>query len=70
MCAVSSPVEMEEQRQFPDADGSFDNAPIFNFNDGKVKFDNGNVDNANDNYGSVSGLVPKSPSCLSQKAPY
>jgi hypothetical protein len=22
----------------PDADGRFDNAPIFNFNDGKVKF--------------------------------
>jgi len=38
----------------PDVDGRFDNAPIFNFNDGKVKF------NANENYGSASGFVSKS----------
>ena len=51
---------MDGQRQNPDADGSFDNAPIFNFNDGKVKFDNNYVDNANENYGAASGFVPKS----------
>lgn len=45
---------------YPDADGQFDNAPNFNFNDGKVKFDTNWVDNANDNYGSVSGWSPKS----------
>lgn len=44
----------------PDADGDFSNAPIFNFNDGKVKFNANWFDNANDKYGSVSGFVPKS----------
>ena len=45
---------------YPDTDGSFDNAPYFNFNDGKVKFDTNWVDNPNDNYGSVSLFLPKS----------
>lgn len=45
---------------FPDADGDFSNAPIFNFNDGQVKFDDNWVDNANANYGSASAFVPKS----------
>ena len=45
---------------YPDADGQFDNAPNFNFNDGRVKFDTNWVDNANDNYGSVSAFLPKS----------
>lgn len=44
----------------PDADGDFSNAPIFNFNDGKVKFDTNFVDNPNDNFGSVSGFLSKS----------
>lgn len=44
----------------PDADGDFSNAPIFNFNDDKVKFDTKYVDNANDNYGSASWFSPKS----------
>lgn len=46
--------------QHPDADGQFVNAPYFNFNDGKVKFDTNDFDNANDNYGSASGFLPKS----------
>jgi hypothetical protein len=46
--------------KFPDADGDFSNAPIFNFNDGKVKFNANWFDNANDKYGSVSAFVPKS----------
>jgi hypothetical protein len=44
----------------PDADGKFSNAPIFNFNDGKVKFNANWYDNANDNYGSASVFVSKS----------
>jgi hypothetical protein len=43
----------------PDADGQFVKAPIFNFNDDKVKFNTNDVDNFNDNYGSASGLLPK-----------
>ncbi len=43
-----------------DADGVFSNAPNFNWNDGKLKFDTNDVDNANDNYGSASGFFPKS----------
>ena len=46
--------------KYPDSDVRFDNAPYWNFNDDNVKFDTNRVDNANDNYGSVSGLVPKS----------
>jgi len=44
---------------YPDADDRFDHAPIFNFNDGKVKLDTNWYDNANENYGSVSAFVPK-----------
>lgn len=39
-----------------EADGNFDNAPDFNFNDGKVKFDTNWSDNANANYGSASAF--------------
>lgn len=46
--------------KYPDSDVRFDNAPYFKFNDGKVKFDANWFDNANDNYGSASGFVPKS----------
>ncbi len=35
-------------------------APYFNFNDNKVNFDANDIDNANDNYGSVSGFAAKS----------
>jgi len=52
--------DMDGQRQYPDSDVRFDHAPYFNFNDGKVKFDTNTVDNANENYGSASGVVPKS----------
>ncbi|MGC9602918.1 MAG: hypothetical protein ABSF47_00360 [Minisyncoccia bacterium] len=43
-----------------EADGDFDNAPNFKFNDDKVKFNTNWVSNANDNYGSASGFVSKS----------
>ena len=56
----SSLGDTDGQRQYPDSDVRFDHAPYFNFNDGKVKFDTNTVDNANENYGSVSGVVPKS----------
>src|SRR3989344_2242686 len=46
--------------QYPDADGKFVNAPIFNFNDGKLKFNTNWVNKPNDNYGSVSAFFPKS----------
>lgn len=45
---------------YPDADGQFENAPIFNFNDGKLEFNTNWFNNANDNYGSASGAVPNS----------
>lgn len=45
----------------PDADGQFSYAPIFNFNNGQLKFNTNWIDNANDNYGSASGFLPKSP---------
>ena len=51
----------------PDGDGDFSKSPYFKFNDDKVKFDTKYVDNANDNYGSASGLIPKS--LLYRKAP-
>mgnify|MGYP001607474922 CR=1 FL=1 len=43
-----------------DSDVRFDHAPIFNFNDDQVKFDTNSQSNANENYGSASGFVPKS----------
>ena len=56
----SSLGDIDGQRQYPDSDVRFDHAPYFNWNDGKVKFDTNTVDNANDNFGSASGFVPKS----------
>ena len=47
------------ESNYPDSDVRFDNAPYFNFNDGKVKFDTNWVSNANDNYGSSSGWFPQ-----------
>ena len=55
--------------KYPDADVRFGYAPYFNFNDGKVKFNTIRVDNANDNYGSASAFVPKSPP-LHKERPY
>jgi len=49
-----------DEGNIPDADGTFPNAPIFNFNDGKVKFDTNFVDNPNAHCGSASGFLPKS----------
>lgn len=51
----------------PDGDGSFDNAPIFNFNDDKLKFNTNDVSNVNDNYGSVSGFVSPKYHMIKQK---
>ena len=51
---------IEGWKQYPDADGRFGNAPYFNFNDGKVKFNTDDVSNPNDNYGSASGFLSKS----------
>ena len=45
----------------PEADGDFSNAPIFNFDDDRVKFNANWFDNANDNYGSASAFLSKSP---------
>lgn len=45
---------------YPDADGDFSNAPIFNFDDDRVKFDANWCDNANRNYGSASAFLSKS----------
>lgn len=51
---------MDRQKQIPDADGCFDRAPYFNFNDSQLKFDTNTIDNVDDNYGSASGFLPKS----------
>jgi len=40
-----------------DADGDFSHAPIFNFSDGKVKFNASWYDNANGDYGSASAFL-------------
>ena len=53
------PVLWMDERQIPESDVRFDNAPYFNFNDGDVKFDTNWVSNTNDNYGSASGFLPK-----------
>jgi len=44
----------------PDADDRFDLAPLFSFNDGKVKFGTFWYVVANGHYGSVSAFVPQS----------
>jgi hypothetical protein len=49
----------EELEQNPEADRVFSKAPNFKFNDGKLKFGTNDVSIVNDNYGSVSGFVPK-----------
>ena len=43
----------------PDADGRFDHAPYFGFDDGRVEFDTGWADDAGDAYGSASGVLPQ-----------
>jgi hypothetical protein len=48
------------QKQNPDGDGKFVNAPIFNWNDDKLHFNTNWTNNANKQYGSASGFVPKS----------
>ncbi len=54
---------MGKSKNPKNSDAPFDHAPIFNFNDDKLKFNTNWSDNANDNYGSASGwAVPKSPS--------
>ena len=57
---LQASVPWMDRGKYPDSDVRFDHAPYFNWNDGKVKFDTNWYDNANDNYGSASGLVPKS----------
>ena len=51
---------MMDKGNHPDGDGVFSNAPIFNFNDDKVKFDANDCGNYNENYGSASGFLAKS----------
>ncbi len=54
--AVVSP--RNASNKAPKADGVFSNAPYWNFNDDKLKFDTNPVDNANPNYGSASAFLP------------
>jgi len=49
-----------DKSKYSDADGDFSNAPYFNFNDDKLKFNTNSVDNPNENYGSASAFAPKS----------
>ena len=49
-----------DRSKYSDADGDFSNAPYFNFNDDKLRFDTNWVDNPNGNYGSASAFAPKS----------
>ena len=44
----------------PGGDGRFVGAPCFDFNDGKAKFNTDGVEDANDHYGSSSGVLPQS----------
>lgn len=53
---------MDRSNKAPEADGDFYNAPYFNFNDENLKFNTNDIDNANDNYGSVSAFVVVVPS--------
>jgi hypothetical protein len=50
---------MDGRGQNPDGDGKFVNAPIFNWNDGKLHFNTNWTNNANKQYGSASGFAPK-----------
>lgn len=43
----------------PDGDGKFVGAPIFGWNDGKLHFNTNWTNNANKQYGSASGFLPK-----------
>lgn len=43
----------------PDADGQFDGAPYFSFNDGRVEFGSSWFVYAYDRFGSASGFVPQ-----------
>ncbi|MBI2033760.1 MAG: hypothetical protein HYT13_01540 [Candidatus Liptonbacteria bacterium] len=43
----------------PDADGRFDEAPLFDFDDGEVEFFTHWVGNAREFYGSASGFLPQ-----------
>ena len=52
-------IQMGKNNSPDDAD-RFDHAPNLYFNDDKLKFDTNYVDNANQNFGSASGFVPKS----------
>lgn len=58
-CPYSNFSDTDGQIQNPDGDSVFSKSLYLNFNDDKVKFDNRNLDNPNDNYGSVSGFFPK-----------
>ena len=55
------PVPRTDEGNIPEVDDVFSCASIVNFNDDKVKFDANSLDNPNDNYGSASGFLPKSP---------
>jgi len=51
---------MNRSNESDEGDSVFEQAPNWNFNDDKVKFDTNDVGNANDNYGSSSGFITKS----------
>ena len=52
------------RQRTPKADGSFVNAPNWNWNDDKLNFDTYDVANCNDNYGSASAVLSVSEQCL------
>ena len=47
-----------EGSRAPKPDAAFSNAPYWNFNDDKLKFNSNDVDNPNPNYGSASAALP------------
>jgi len=51
-------LKKDGQSKLSEADGQADKAPYLNFNDDKVKFNTNNLDNPNENYGSVSCWLP------------
>ena len=53
------PVITDGQKQNPDGDDKFVNAPIFNWNDDKLYFNTNWTNNANKQYGSASGFLPQ-----------
>jgi len=51
---------MNRSSESDEGDDVFKQAPNWNFNDDKVKFDTNDVSDTNDNYGSSSAFLTKS----------